>query len=95
MTALTLHGMKLFQNERVRRILRPLVAAIGLAASMWHASHALSAWSQSQQWKTSDPPLSNYFWGAFQSEASVTIVSLFAGAVAWHLFKPRPQRPPA
>ena len=91
MAALTLHGMKLFQNERVRRILRPLVTAIGLVAAMWHAAHALSAFQQSEQWKASDPPLSNYFWGAFQTEASVTIVSFFAGALAWHLFKPRHQ----
>jgi hypothetical protein len=87
--------MNVFRNERARRVLRPLVASIGLLAAMWHSAHALSAFQQSERWKSSDPPLSNYFWGAFQTEASVTIVSLFAGVIAWHLFKPRPQPPPA
>jgi hypothetical protein len=81
--------MKLFQNERVRRVLRPVVALIGMLAAMWHGSHTLSTWSQSRQWAEKDPPLAAYFWGAFQTELGVTLVSLFAGVVAWHLFRPR------
>ena len=81
--------MKLFQNEQVLRILRPAAAVLGFLAAVWHGTHALSAWRQSREWKTLDPSASAYFWSAFQTELTTAIVSLFAGVVAWHLFKPR------
>lgn len=68
---------------------------LGLAASIWHATHALSMWRQTQEWKAKDPPLSDFFWSHFQTELAVTVVSLFAGVFAWHLFKPRGPRPDA
>jgi hypothetical protein len=86
--------MKLFRNERALRVIRPLATALGLVAGIWHATHTLSMWRQSQEWKGSNPSLSDYFWGHFQTELGVTLVSLFAGVVAWHLFRPRPPGSP-
>ena len=81
--------MKLFRNNRVLRFLRPAATALALFAAVWHAAHAFSNWQQMQEWKTSDPALSNFFWGAFQTEVGVTLASFVAGIFAWHLFKPR------
>jgi TRAP-type C4-dicarboxylate transport system permease small subunit len=81
--------MRFFRDPRVTRVLRPLITVLGLLAAAWHATHTWSAWQQSKQWETSDPPLSNFFWASFQSELGVTIAAFFAGVVAWHLFKPR------
>jgi hypothetical protein len=81
--------MKLFQNERLLRVIRPVTALLGLLAAMWHGSHALSTWRQSQAYRGSDPALADYFWSHFQTELGVTTASLFAGVVAWHLFRPR------
>jgi hypothetical protein len=88
--------MKVFQNEKVRRLLRPAIAAAGFVASVWHAMHAASAWTQFQQYKVSDPSLSEYFKAAMTSELTVSVVSMLAGAVAWRLFKPAapPNAPP-
>ena len=58
---------------------------------MWHSTHAFSAFQQWQQYRPSDPSLAGYFWSAFQSELGVSVASLFAGVVAWHLFKPKPK----
>ena len=87
--------MKLFQNERTLRVLRPLATALGLIAGLWHGVHTLSAWTRMQELKTSDPTGSNVFWQTFQTELSLTLAALFAGVMAWHLFKPRqPSSPP-
>ena len=83
--------MSLFRNERFLRVLRPAATLLGLAAAVWHSSHALSMWRQMQQYKASDPSLSDFFWSNFQLELGVTIAALFAGAFAWHLFKPGPK----
>jgi hypothetical protein len=84
-------ALRPFQDARVLKVLRPLVAVLGLAGAMWHSTHVLSAYQQYAQYRVSDPPLSDYFWGAFQTELAVSVASLFAGVVAWHLFKPRPK----
>ena len=81
--------LKLFRDNRVLRILRPVATVLALLAAFWHASHALSTWQQMQEWRTSDPALSDFFWKAFQTELGVTVASFFAGIFAWHLFKPR------
>lgn len=81
--------MNLFRNERFLRVLRPAVTVLALGAAIWHSTHALSMWRQMQQYKTSDPSLSDFFWANFQSELAVTLVAFFIGVVAWHLFKPR------
>jgi hypothetical protein len=65
---------------------------LGLAAAVAHSTHALSMWRQMQQYKASDPSLSDFFWSKFQTELAVTVVAFFAGVVAWHLFKPRPEQ---
>jgi hypothetical protein len=59
---------KLFRNEKFLRIARPTATILGLAAGIWHGSHAWSAWRQSEQWKAADPALSDFFWSAFQTE---------------------------
>ena len=81
--------MRFFRDERVRRWLRPGFTLFGVLAASWHASHALSMWQQHKQYQASDPALSAFFWGHFQSELAVTIMAFFAGVFAWHLFKPR------
>lgn len=83
--------MNLFRNERFLRVARPVATGFGLAAAIWHSTHALSMWRQTQQYKTSDPSLSDFFWSNFQLELGVTIAAFFAGVFAWQLFKPRPQ----
>jgi len=83
--------MNIFRNERVVRVLRPLATLFGLGAALWHATHALSMWTQTNEYKTSDPSLSDFFLAKFQTELGVTIAAFFAGVVAWHLFKPRPK----
>ena len=84
--------MSIFRNERVLRVVRPAAALLGLGAAIVHALHAISMWQQMQQYKASDPSLSDFFWGKFQTELAVTIMAFFAGVFAWHLFKPRPPR---
>jgi hypothetical protein len=81
--------MSLFRNERLLRVLRPAVTILGLGAAVWHSTHTLSMYRQMREYRTSDPPLSGFFWSKFQLELAVTLVALFAGAFAWHLFKPR------
>jgi DMSO/TMAO reductase YedYZ heme-binding membrane subunit len=81
--------MSLFRNERFLRVLRPVTTAIGLGASIWHATHTLSMWRQMQEYKTSDPSLSDFFYASFQMELAVTLVAFASGVIAWHLFKPR------
>jgi hypothetical protein len=49
-------------------------------------------WRQMQEYKLSEPPLSDFFYSKFQLELAVTLVALFSGVVAWHLFKPRPKQ---
>jgi hypothetical protein len=83
--------MSLFRNERFLRFLRPTATLLGLAAAIWHSTHALSMWMQMQQYKASDPSLSDFFWANFQSELAVAFVAFFVGVVSWHLFKPRPK----
>ena len=83
--------MNFFRNERFLRVLRPTATVLGLAAAIWHSTHALSMWRQVQQYKTSDPPLSDFFWSNFQTELAVSVVAFFAGVFAWHVFKPRPK----
>jgi hypothetical protein len=81
--------MKLFRNEQFLRVLRPLATLIGLGAAIWHATHTLSMWRQMQEYKTSDPPLSDFFYQKFQLELAVSVVAFASGVIAWHLFKPR------
>jgi hypothetical protein len=83
--------MNIFRNERVVSLLRPITTLFGLGAALWHATHAMSMWRQTNEYKTSDPSLSDFFWAKFQLELGVTIAAFFAGVVAWHLFKPRPK----
>jgi hypothetical protein len=83
--------MSLFRNERFLRVVRPAATILGLVAAAWHSTHALSMWRQMQEYKTSDPSLSDFFWTNFQMELGVTIAAFFAGVFAWHLFKPRPK----
>ena len=83
--------MKIFRNERFARVLRPVATAFGLGAAVWHSMHALSMWRQMQEYKTSDPSLSDFFYSNFQLELAVTVAAFFAAVFAWHLFKPRPQ----
>jgi hypothetical protein len=83
--------MSIFRNERFLRVVRPAATILGLGAAIWHSTHALSMWSQTQQYKTSDPALSGFFWSKFQLELGVTIAAFFAGIFAWHLFTPRPK----
>lgn len=83
--------MKIFQNERFVRVLRPVATVFGLVAALWHATHAMAMWRQMQEYKASDPSLSDFFWSKFQLELGVTIAAFFAGVFAWHLFKPRPR----
>ena len=83
--------MSLFRDERFLRLLRPTATFLGLAAAIWHSTHALSMWRQMQEYKTSDPSLSDFFWAKFQSELGITIAAFFVGVVSWHLFKPRPK----
>ena len=81
--------MKWFRDPRVLRILRPSATALALMAAMWHSLHAASHWLQYRDTQQSDPALSRYFWGHFQTELGVTIAAFFAGVFAWHLFKPK------
>jgi hypothetical protein len=81
--------VKLFTDPRSRRILRLVGTPLALVAALWHTSHAIEMWRQTQQWKTSDPSLSSFFWARFQEELLVTVAAFFAGVFAWHLFKPR------
>jgi hypothetical protein len=81
----------LFRNERFLRVLRPAAAVLGIAAGVWHSTHAWSAYQQSKLYRSSDPSLADYFWSAFQTEAAVTAASFLAGVFAWQLF--RVQRP--
>jgi hypothetical protein len=82
--------MNIFRNERVLLVLRPAATLLGLAAAVVHSTHALSMWRQMQQYKTSDPARSGFFWKEFQFELAVTVMAFFAGVFAWHLFKRRP-----
>ena len=81
--------MRIFRNEKALRVLRPITTVLGLGAAIWHSTHALSMWRRMQQYKTSDPPLSDFFYSHFQLELAVTVAAFFAGVFAWHLFKPR------
>lgn len=81
--------MKIFRNERFVRVLRPVATVLGLGAAIWHSTHVLSMWRQMQEYKVSDPPLSDFFYSKFQLELAVVVVAFFSGVVAWHLFKPR------
>lgn len=81
----------LFRNERFLRVLRPTATVLGLAAGIWHSTHAWSAYQQSKLYRPTDPALADYFWSAFQTEAAVTAASYLAGVFAWQLF--RQQRP--
>ena len=83
--------MNIFRNERLIRVARPVATLFGLGAAIWHATHAMSMLRQMEEYKTSDPSLSDFFWAKFQLELGVTIAAFFAGVVAWHLFKPRPK----
>ena len=83
--------MSIFRNEPLRRVIRPAATLLGLAAAIWHGTHTLSMYRQMQEYKTSDPSLSDFFWSKFQLELSVTVIAFFSGVVAWHLFKPRPR----
>lgn len=87
--------MNIFRNERFLRVARPVIATLGLAAAIWHSSHAMSMWQQRQLYKTSNPDMSDFFWQKFQTELSVSVVAFFAGVLAWHLFKPRPRPGPS
>lgn len=88
--------MKIFTDPRSRRLIRLIGTPVALVAALWHSTHALAMWRQMQQWKTSDPSLSDFFWAQFQTELAVSVAAFFAGVFAWHLFKPReaaaPQR---
>jgi len=81
-----------FRNPRVLRVLRPVITVLAAGAGFWHSTHTASMWQQNQQYKVSDPALSAFFWGKFQSELAVTLVSFFAAAVAWAIFRP-PRQP--
>ena len=82
-------GVNIFRNERVLQVLRPIATLFGLGAAVWHSAHALSMWRQMQEYKTSDPSLSDFFYSKFQLELGVAIAAFFSGVVAWHLFKAR------
>ena len=84
---------KFFRNPRVLRVLRPAATVLGLGGALWHALHMMNAYVQHKEHQASDPALSNYFWGAFQSELGVTLASFVAGLFAWHMFKPKPEPP--
>lgn len=83
---------KLFRNEKFLRIARPTATILGLAAGVWHGMHAMSAWRQSQQWKTADPGLADFFWSAFQTELGITLAAIFAAYFARIVFDVRRQR---
>lgn len=83
--------MNIFRNERFARVLRPVATLLGLGAAIWHSTHVLSMWRQMQEYKSSDPALSGFFYSKFQLELAVAVVAFFSGVFAWHLFKPRPK----
>jgi hypothetical protein len=86
--------VRLFHNEKFVRIAGPTVLVLGIGAGIWHATHAVSAWRQSQQWKTTDPALSEFFWSAFQTELGVTVASFIAAFFARIVFDVRRIKPP-
>jgi hypothetical protein len=87
--------MTMFKRELVTKVLRPIVAAIGGVAAMWHGSHAATMWIQSREHRDTDRPLSDFFLTHFQMELTVAFVSMMAGIVAWRLFRPQaPQASP-
>lgn len=83
--------MNIFRNERFARVLRPLATILGLGAALWHSTHVMSMWRQMQEYKVSDPSLSDFFYSKFQLELAVAVAAFFSGVFAWHLFKPRPK----
>ena len=83
--------MKFFSSERSRRLLRTVATPIALIASIWHATHVYATWRQSQQYTTTDPALSKYFWSACQGEIGVTVAALFAAIFAWQLGRMKPR----
>jgi hypothetical protein len=85
-------AVNVFRNPRVLRVLRPVITVLALAAGIWHSVHTASMLQQNQQYKVSDPALSAFFWGKFQSELAVTLVAFFTAAVAWAVFRP-PKQP--
>jgi hypothetical protein len=80
---------KLFRNEKFLRIAHPTATILGLVAGVWHGSHALSAWRQSEQWKTANPDLSDFFWSAFQTELGTALAAIFAAYFARIVFDVR------
>lgn len=81
--------MSFFRNPRVIRVLRPAVAVLAGAAAVWHAIHAVSAWKQSRQYRTTDPSLADYFGTAAQVEVGVVVAAMVSGMVGWAIFRPR------
>lgn len=81
--------MKIFTDPTWRRRIRLIGTPLALMASLWHGTHTLAMWQQMQQWETSDPSLSGFFYAQFQTELTVTVAAFFAGVFAWHMFKPR------
>ena len=86
--------MRLFRNERFLRIARPLLTTLAVAGAIWHATHALSAWSRMQEFRTSDPSRSDFHWDAVQMEIGVTLAAVVAAFLAWQVFDLRRSRPP-
>jgi hypothetical protein len=85
--------MKLFRNERFLRVARPAATMLATVAGILHGTHAVSAWRQAKQWKTTDPSRSDFHWAQFQSEAGLTIAALLAAFFAWQLFNAQRARP--
>lgn len=81
--------MSVFRNPRVLGIGRPLATVLALVAAVWHSVHAWSTWRQSEQWRTTDPPLSDYFFNAFITEVGIVVAALLAATFAWLLLKPQ------
>lgn len=81
---------RLFNDPRSRRPIRLIGTPLALIAALWHSLHAFSMWQQMQEWKTSDPSASHFFYTQFQTELMITVAAFFAGVFGWHMFKPHP-----
>lgn len=86
---------RLFTDPRSRRLIRLIGTPLALVAALWHSLHTFSMWQQMQEWKTSDPSLSSFFYAQFQSELMVTVAAFFAGVFGWHMFKASESGPAA
>lgn len=84
---------RLFNDPQSRRLIRLIGTPLALIAALWHSLHTFSMWQQMQQYETSDPSLSSFFYAQFQSELMVTVAAFFAGIFGWHMFKPRETAP--